>query len=38
MMTARGDVWNPPEEVVNNCNKEVDEALRHVRMPPPCPT
>lgn len=28
MMTAKGDVWDPPEEVISNCNREVDEALR----------
>ncbi|KAI1791823.1 S-adenosyl-L-methionine-dependent methyltransferase [Ganoderma leucocontextum] len=25
MMTAKADVWDPPEEVVQNCNREVDE-------------
>jgi len=38
MMTAKGDVWNPPEEVVNNCNQEVDQVLRYVPMILPCPT
>ncbi|KAH9913991.1 S-adenosyl-L-methionine-dependent methyltransferase [Epithele typhae] len=28
MMTAKADVWDPPEEVVQNCNREVDEVLR----------
>ncbi|PAV19595.1 S-adenosyl-L-methionine-dependent methyltransferase [Pyrrhoderma noxium] len=28
MMTAKGDVWDPPEHVINDCNKEVDEVLR----------
>ncbi|OSX64441.1 hypothetical protein POSPLADRAFT_1045484 [Postia placenta MAD-698-R-SB12] len=28
MMTAKGDVWDPPEDVVENCNREVDEVLR----------
>jgi len=30
MMTAKGDVWDPPEDVVSNCNMEVDETLRYV--------
>ncbi|KXN90687.1 Methyltransferase-like protein 13 [Leucoagaricus sp. SymC.cos] len=28
MMTAKGDVWDPPEQVVHDCNKEIDETLR----------
>ncbi|KAF9531682.1 S-adenosyl-L-methionine-dependent methyltransferase [Crepidotus variabilis] len=28
MMTAKVDVWDPPQEVVNNCNQEVAETLR----------
>jgi len=28
MMTSKGDVWDLPEAVVNDCTKEVDEALR----------
>jgi SAM-dependent methyltransferase len=28
MMTTKGDVWNPPDQVVQDCNKEVDEVLR----------
>ncbi|KAF7794945.1 hypothetical protein EIP86_006088 [Pleurotus ostreatoroseus] len=28
MMTAKGDVWDPPEEVIENCTREVDEVLR----------
>ncbi|KAH8075844.1 S-adenosyl-L-methionine-dependent methyltransferase [Cristinia sonorae] len=31
MMTAKGDVWDPPEEVVQSCTKEVDEVLRVLR-------
>jgi hypothetical protein len=27
MMTAKGDVWDPPEEVIGNCNREVDETI-----------
>ncbi|KAL9715792.1 hypothetical protein Ac2012v2_000234 [Leucoagaricus gongylophorus] len=28
MMTAKGSVWDPPGQVVRDCNKEVDETLR----------
>ncbi|PPQ91499.1 hypothetical protein CVT25_013756 [Psilocybe cyanescens] len=28
MMTAKGDVWDPPQQVINDCTKEVDETLR----------
>ncbi|KAH9479539.1 EEF1A lysine methyltransferase 4 [Psilocybe cubensis] len=28
MMTAKGDVWDPPQQVIEDCNKEVDETLR----------
>jgi len=28
MMTAKGDVWDPPQQIVDDCTKEVDEALR----------
>ncbi|KAH0582790.1 hypothetical protein H2248_010700 [Termitomyces sp. 'cryptogamus'] len=31
MMTTKGDVWNPPEQVILDCNKEVDETLRVLR-------
>ncbi|KAF7770350.1 hypothetical protein Agabi119p4_6324 [Agaricus bisporus var. burnettii] len=31
MMTTKGDVWDPPEQVIRDCNKEVDEALRVLR-------
>ncbi|KAI0352160.1 S-adenosyl-L-methionine-dependent methyltransferase [Trametes cingulata] len=31
MMTAKADVWDPPEGVVQNCNREVDEVLRVLR-------
>ncbi|KZT25251.1 S-adenosyl-L-methionine-dependent methyltransferase [Neolentinus lepideus HHB14362 ss-1] len=31
MMTSKGDVWDPPEEVIENCTKEVDEVLRVLR-------
>ncbi|KAF9563147.1 S-adenosyl-L-methionine-dependent methyltransferase [Agrocybe pediades] len=28
MMTAKGDVWDPPQQVIDDCNKEVEETLR----------
>jgi len=28
MMTAKGDVWDPPQQVIDDCTKEVDEVLR----------
>jgi len=28
MMTAKGDPWNPPQKVIDDCTKEVDEVLR----------
>ncbi|KDR80619.1 hypothetical protein GALMADRAFT_222214 [Galerina marginata CBS 339.88] len=31
MMTAKGDVWDPPQQVIDDCNKEVDETLRLLR-------
>ncbi|TFK51876.1 S-adenosyl-L-methionine-dependent methyltransferase [Heliocybe sulcata] len=31
MMTSKGDVWDPPEEVIQNCTKEVDEVIRVLR-------
>ncbi|KAF8074922.1 S-adenosyl-L-methionine-dependent methyltransferase [Lyophyllum atratum] len=31
MMTSKGDVWDPPEQVIQDCTKEVDEALRVLR-------
>ncbi|KAK0467185.1 S-adenosyl-L-methionine-dependent methyltransferase [Desarmillaria tabescens] len=31
MMTAKGDVWDPPEQVVSDCTKEVDEVIRVLR-------
>ncbi|CAL1714250.1 unnamed protein product [Somion occarium] len=31
MMTTKGDVWDPSEDVVESCNKEVDEVLRVIR-------
>ncbi|KAL9713577.1 hypothetical protein Ac2012v2_003188 [Leucoagaricus gongylophorus] len=33
MMTAKGSVWDPPGQVVRDCNKEVDETLRQVFLP-----
>ncbi|KAJ3872636.1 S-adenosyl-L-methionine-dependent methyltransferase [Lentinula edodes] len=31
MMTAKGDIWNPPEQVVEDCTKEVSEVIRTLR-------
>ncbi|KAG7443556.1 S-adenosyl-L-methionine-dependent methyltransferase [Guyanagaster necrorhizus] len=31
MMTAKGDVWDPPEQVVSDCTKEMDEVIRVLR-------
>jgi len=31
MMTAKGDIWNPPQQVVDDCNKEVSEVIRTLR-------
>ncbi|KAI0060635.1 S-adenosyl-L-methionine-dependent methyltransferase [Artomyces pyxidatus] len=31
MMTAKGDVWDPPQHVIDDCTKEVDEVLRVLR-------
>ncbi|KAK0202748.1 S-adenosyl-L-methionine-dependent methyltransferase [Desarmillaria ectypa] len=31
MMTVKGDVWDPPEQVVSDCTKEVDEVIRVLR-------
>lgn len=28
LLTGKGDVWNPSEEVVTNVTAEVSEALR----------
>ncbi|KAF9269069.1 S-adenosyl-L-methionine-dependent methyltransferase [Marasmius fiardii PR-910] len=31
MMTAKGDIWNPPQQVVDDCTREVQEAVRVLR-------
>ncbi|KAJ3812498.1 S-adenosyl-L-methionine-dependent methyltransferase [Lentinula lateritia] len=31
MMTAKGDIWNPPQQVVDDCTKEVSEVIRTLR-------
>ncbi|KAI0701472.1 S-adenosyl-L-methionine-dependent methyltransferase [Cytidiella melzeri] len=31
MMTAKADAWDPPEEVIENCTREVDEVMRVLR-------
>ncbi|KIY48139.1 S-adenosyl-L-methionine-dependent methyltransferase [Fistulina hepatica ATCC 64428] len=28
MMTLKGDVWDPPQQVIDDCTKEVDEVVR----------
>lgn len=30
MMTAKGSVWDPPAQVVEDCTKEIDEVIRQV--------
>lgn len=29
LLAVKGDVWNPPAVAVEDCNREVDEALRY---------
>jgi EEF1A lysine methyltransferase 4 len=31
MMTSKGDVWDPPENVIEDCTREVTEVLRVLR-------
>ncbi|KIO20014.1 hypothetical protein M407DRAFT_142136 [Tulasnella calospora MUT 4182] len=31
MMAVKGDVWNPPPQVVDDCTREIDEAIRVLR-------
>ncbi|KAF8967722.1 S-adenosyl-L-methionine-dependent methyltransferase [Flammula alnicola] len=31
MMTVKGDVWDPPQQVIDDCTQEVDETLRVLR-------
>ncbi|TRM60752.1 S-adenosyl-L-methionine-dependent methyltransferase [Schizophyllum amplum] len=31
MLTYKGDPWNPPKSVVNDCMREVDEVVRVLR-------
>ncbi|KAJ7625681.1 S-adenosyl-L-methionine-dependent methyltransferase [Roridomyces roridus] len=31
MMTAKGDVWDPPQQVVDDCTAEVDEVIRTLK-------
>jgi len=33
MLAVDGSLWNPPEEAVKNCTKEVSEALRVLKSP-----
>lgn len=30
MMTAKGSVWDPPAQVVEDCTREIDEVVRYV--------
>ncbi|KAJ8468265.1 hypothetical protein ONZ45_g8865 [Pleurotus djamor] len=32
MMTAKGDVWDPPEQVIEDCNREVSEVIRRASL------
>ncbi|KAJ7031795.1 S-adenosyl-L-methionine-dependent methyltransferase [Mycena alexandri] len=31
LMTAKGDVWDPPQQVVDDCTAEVDEVIRTLK-------
>lgn len=31
LMTTKGDVWDPPQQVIDDCTREVDEVLRVLR-------
>ncbi|KAJ8094447.1 hypothetical protein PM082_010881 [Marasmius tenuissimus] len=31
MMTVKGDIWNPPQQVIDDCTREVGEAVRVLR-------
>ncbi|KAJ3843240.1 S-adenosyl-L-methionine-dependent methyltransferase [Lentinula raphanica] len=31
MMTVKGDIWNPPQQVIDDCTKEVSEVIRTLR-------
>lgn len=31
MLCYKGDPWNPPDDVVTNCQKEISEAARVLR-------
>jgi len=33
MTTAKGSVWDPPPQVVEDCTREVDEVIRVLRRP-----
>lgn len=34
MMTAKGSVWDPPPQVVEDCTKEIDEVVRYASSTP----
>ncbi|KAF9069792.1 S-adenosyl-L-methionine-dependent methyltransferase [Rhodocollybia butyracea] len=31
LMTVKGDIWNPPQKVIDDCNQEVSEVIRILR-------
>ncbi|KAJ7717115.1 S-adenosyl-L-methionine-dependent methyltransferase [Mycena maculata] len=31
MMTAKGDVWDPPQQVIDDCTAEVDQVIRTLK-------
>ncbi|KAJ7117445.1 hypothetical protein C8R44DRAFT_790733 [Mycena epipterygia] len=33
MMTAKGDVWDPPQQVIDDCTAEVGEVIRTLKKP-----
>ena len=33
MLAVKGSVWDPPQNVVEDCNQEVDEAIRYAQDP-----
>nr|GAT49627.1 predicted protein [Mycena chlorophos] len=33
MMTAKGDVWDPPQQVIDDCSAEVAETIRVLKKP-----
>lgn len=35
MMTSSGSVWDPPQQVIDDCTQEVNEVARYVPPVPP---